>query len=45
MLLKNLILILLFLHIKNLASDMLAKFAYGLQVRKFQGLIVTLLGT
>lgn len=45
MLLKNLILILLFLQIKNLASDMLAKFAYGLHVRKFQGLIVTLLRT
>ena len=45
MLFNNLILLPIFYDNKVLVSDMLAKFAYGLDVRKFQGLIVTLLAT
>lgn len=45
MLFNNLILLTIFYYNNFLVSDMLAKFAYGLDVRKFQGLIVTLLAT
>ena len=45
MLFNNLILLNLFSYIKNLVSEMLAKFAYGLDVRKCQGFFLTLLAT
>lgn len=45
MLFNNLILLPLFSYIKTLVSNKLTKFAYSLDVRKFQGLIVTLLAT
>ena len=45
MLFNNLILLSLFSYNKILVSEMLAKSAYSLDVRKFQGLIVTLLAT
>ncbi len=45
MLFNNLILLPIFYSNKFLVSDMLAKFAYGLDVRKFQGFFLTLLAT
>ena len=45
MLFNNLILILLFFKSKNLVRGLLAKSAYGLDVRKFQGFFLTLLAT
>ena len=45
MLFNNLILLLLFSYDKALVSEMLAKFAYSLDVRKFQGFFLTLLAT
>lgn len=45
MLFNNLILIPLFYYNKALVSDKLAKFAYSLDVRKFQGFSLTLLAT
>ena len=45
MLFNNLILLHLFSYIKNLVSEMLAKFAHGLDVRIFQGFSLTLLVT
>lgn len=45
MLFNNLILLPLLFCNKNLVSDTLAKLAHSLDVRKFQGLILTLLAT
>ncbi len=45
MLFNNLILLPLFFYNKNLVSVLLAKFACGLDVRKFQGFFLTLLVT
>ena len=45
MLFNNLILILLLFCNKNLVSKILAKFAYSLDVRKFQGFFLILLAT
>ena len=45
MLFNNLILLLLFYYNKTLVSEMLTKFAYSLDVRKFQGFFLTLLAT
>lgn len=45
MLFNKLILLPLFSYNKNLVSKMLAKFAYSLDVRKFQGFFLTLLAT
>ena len=45
MLFKNLILLPLFYYIKTLVSNVLAKFACSLDVRKFQGFFLTLLAT
>ena len=45
MLFNNLILLRLFSYNKTLVSVMLTEFACSLDVRKFQGLILTLLAT
>lgn len=45
MLINNLILLYLFFNNKYLVSVLLAKFAYGLDVRKFQGFFLILLAT
>ncbi len=45
MLFNNMIFITLFFYNKNLESVLLAKFAYGLDVRKCQGFFLTLLAT
>jgi len=45
MLFNKLILLLLFSHDKTLVSETLAKFAYSLDVRKFQGFFLILLAT
>ena len=45
MLSNNLILLHLFFNNKDLVGVILAKFAYGLDVRKFQGFFLTLLAT
>ncbi len=42
---NNLILLPIFHSNKFLVSDMLTKFAYGLDVRKFRGFFLTLLAT
>lgn len=42
---KHLILLHLFFNNKDLVSVLLAKFAYSLDVRKFQGFFLTLLVT
>lgn len=45
MVFNNLILLLLSLRNKTLVSVLLAKFAYSLNVRKFQGFFLILLAT
>ncbi|SNT70450.1 hypothetical protein SAMN04488491_1618 [Psychrobacter sp. LV10R520-6] len=45
MLFNKLILLLLFFRNKTLVSALLARFAHGLDVRKFQGFFSTLLVT
>jgi hypothetical protein len=45
MLFNNLILLILFSHIKTLVSERHAKLAYSLDIRIFRGFFLTLLAT